>query len=118
VYAEDHGSVAGAKAVASTKATAAAAEAGTDAHPAAVAAGAVGTKASDPAPALGTDDASDQLARTRSVQRIVDQRVQYATATLLRQVMLLAAATVASGMVTQWEKRQRKARRAARRTGA
>jgi membrane protein len=115
VYAEDHGSVAGAKAVASTKAAAAAADAGTDAHPAAVAAGAVGKAASGPAPERDTDAVADQLARTRSVQRIVDQRVQHATATLLRQVVLLAVATVASGMATQWEKRQRKARRASRR---
>ena len=126
VYAEAHGSVAGAKAVASTKATAAAAEAGTDAHPAAVAAGAV-TKSASTGSAeddrgRGRDrdpgDAADRLAHTRSVQRDIDRRVQYATATLLRQVVLLAVATVASGAVTRWDKRQRKARRASRRAGA
>jgi membrane protein len=108
VYADEHGSVAGAKAVASTQATKAATEAGTDASPAAVAAGAV--------PQAGTRRVSDaRLARTTSMQRDIERRMHSASATLVRQVLLLVVATVASSAAARWQKRQRKAARQARR---
>lgn len=118
VYANEHGSVAGAKAIASTKAMAAAAEAGTDAAPAAVAAGAVAIHASGTSgtsSALGTSGdtrALDaQLARTDAARREIDQRLAQATATLTRNVILLAAASLASGAVTSWRRKQRRAER-------
>ncbi|MES2534107.1 MAG: YihY/virulence factor BrkB family protein [Pseudomonadota bacterium] len=112
VYANEHGSVAGAKAIASTKAMAAAADAGTDAAPAAVAAGMVTTDG--PRPLRAPHDARDvdaQLARTDAASREVDQRLAKATATLTRNVILLAAASLASGAVTSWRRKQRRAER-------
>ena len=101
VYANEHGSVAGAKALARTKAMAAAAEAGTDA---------VGHASQrTPAPDPSRDEAG--LTRTADVRRVVDRRLQRATSDLTRQVALLAIATVASTLVAHWQKRQRKAAR-------
>lgn len=109
VYADEHGSVAGAKAVASTRATAAAAEAGTDAAPATVAAGAV--------PHSGTRPRVSQagLARTTSMQRNIERHMHQASAALVRQVVLLTVATVASAALTRWQKRQRRAAKQGRR---
>jgi membrane protein len=109
VYADEHGSVAGAKAVASTRATAAAAEAGTDAAPAAVAAGAVPPTGMDPPMATA------RLAKTSSAQREIERRVHTVSATLVRQVVLLTVATVASAAAARWQKRQRKAAKQGRR---
>ena len=108
VYADEHGSVAGAKAVASTPATAAAAEAGTDAAPAAVVAGAV--PHTDTRPRATTAG----LARTASMQRRIERHMHTASATLVRQVVLLTVATVASAAVTRWQKRQRRAAKLSR----
>ena len=112
VYADEHGSVAGAKAVASTRATAAAAEAGTDAAPAMVAAGAVAPVAGPKAPRAPSDEAT--LARTAETQRQIALRLQKTTSQLTRQVAVLALATLASGVVARWQKRQRRAARRAR----
>ncbi|MEO5736695.1 MAG: YihY/virulence factor BrkB family protein [Variovorax sp.] len=97
VYANEHGSVAGAKALAATEATSAVAAAGTDAPPAAVAASAQ------------PDGAA--LARTAAVQREVAQRLQVATRTLTQQVAVFAAVTLVSAVLSRWQKRQRKAAR-------
>ncbi|WP_183028626.1 YihY/virulence factor BrkB family protein [Variovorax sp. UMC13] len=113
VYADEHGSVAGAKAVASTRATAAAADAGTDAAPAAVAAGAVAPVAAQKASRAPTDDEAT-LERTAETQRQIALRLQKTTSELTRQVAVLALATLASGVVARWQKRQRRAARRAR----
>ena len=109
VYADEHGSVAGAKAVASTEATKAAAQAGTDAAPAAIAAGAV--------PPAGTRPRASeaQLARTTTMQRDIERHMHRTSAALVRQVLLLVVATVASTAATRWQKRQRKAAKQGRR---
>ncbi|MGJ7494885.1 YihY/virulence factor BrkB family protein [Variovorax sp. RT4R15] len=96
VYANEHGSVAGAKAMVATEATATMAAAGTDAPPAAVA-----TSAPDGA----------ALAHATAAQREVAQRLQVATRTLTQQVAVFAAVTLASAVVSRWQKRQRKAAR-------
>lgn len=105
VYANEHGSVAGAKAVARTQAMAAAADAGTDAAPRAPRRVAVtpDTRALD-----------DQLARTDAARREVDQRLAKATATLTRNMILLGVATLASGAASTWRRKQRRAARRAR----
>ena len=107
VYANEHGSVAGARAVAATEVTAAVAAAGTDAPHVAAA-----TAAGAPAPPLPDDDT---LARTAAVQREVDKRLQRATQALTKQVVVFAVATLASSILSRWQKRQRKA---ARRSGS
>ncbi|MGJ7490918.1 YihY/virulence factor BrkB family protein [Variovorax sp. ZT4R33] len=108
VYAEEHGSVAGRKAVASTKATAAAAAAGTDAAPAQVAAGAV------PHAGAALRPAAAKLARTHSVQQDIEHRMHSASARLVRQTLLLVAATLATAAAKRWEKRHRQEARQAR----
>lgn len=111
VYANEHGSVAGARAVAATEVTAAVAAAGTDApHVAAAAAAGATGAAVPPAP-----DDHAALARTAAVQREVDKRLQVATQALTKQVAVFAAATLASAVLSRWQKRQRKA---ARRSGS
>lgn len=110
VYADEHGSVAGVKAVASTRATAAAAEAGTDAAPAAIAAGAVSPAGGAP---LRTGHA--RLARTSAMQRDIEHHMHTASAALVRQLLLLVVATVASSAATRWQKRRRKAAKPGRR---
>ncbi len=100
VYASEHGSVAGAKAVAATEATAAAAKAGTD-HPGAALS----------APPLATaPDVPDYsgLVRTAEAQQEIDRRVQTATAALARQALVFGAATLASVVLSRWQRRQRK----------
>jgi membrane protein len=108
VYAHAHGSVAGAQAVAATKTAAAVAEAGTDVAPAA-AASAAGVRAVTDVP----DHAA--LARTAAAQAEIDARVQRASEGLMKQLLWLGAATVASAVVSGWQKRQRQAARASRR---
>ncbi|MET0542147.1 MAG: YihY/virulence factor BrkB family protein [Variovorax sp.] len=113
VYANEHGSVAGAKAVAATKVTAAVAAAGTDAphHAAKVAASESLGHSSPPAE---ESDADGALVRSAAVQREVEQRLQHVTTRLTKQVTVLAAATLASALVSSWQKRQRRAARRAR----
>lgn len=110
VYADEHGSVAGVKAVASTRATAAAAEAGTDAAPAAIAAGAVPSAGGAP-----PRTAHGRLARTSAMQRDIEHHMHTASAALVRQLLLLVVATVASSAATRWQKRRRKAAKPGRR---
>ncbi len=108
VYAHAHGSVAGAQAVAATEAAAAVAEAGTDAAPDAVVSATAAAAVTDV-----PDHAA--LARTAAAQAEIDARVQRATEGLMKQLLWLGAATVASAVVSGWQKRQRKAVRASRR---
>jgi membrane protein len=104
VYADEHGSLVGAKAVAATKATAAQAEAGTD-RVVPVPVAPVGPQD------RGADDAA--LVRTTAAQREIDRRMQAATATLTRQAVLFAAVTVTNFALTRWNRSQRKAARRA-----
>jgi membrane protein len=106
VYANEHGSVAGAKAVAATQATAAAAEAGTD-HPA------VALQARAPASSAATAEATDvpdyaALQRTSEAQREIDQRVRRATTELAKKAAVFGIATLASWLLSRAERRQRK----------
>ncbi|MDI3381899.1 YihY/virulence factor BrkB family protein [Xenophilus aerolatus] len=108
VYAHAHGSVAGAQAVAATETAAAVAEAGTDA--------AAGTAAAATGAAAATDVPDHAaIARTAAAQAEIDARMQRATEGLMKQLLWLGAATVASAVVSGWQKRQRKAVRASRR---
>lgn len=108
VYADAHGSVAGAKAVNATETTAAVAAAGTDAPPGPQAA--VASTASAPSEL----DSTVALARTAAVQREVDQRLQRATGALTKQLAVFAATTLASAVITRWQKRQRQQARRSR----
>ncbi len=94
VYADEHGSVAGTKAVQATKMSAAVAEAGTDAHAAAHAVPGAVRRAAEP--------------------HDIDQRLNRATLELIQQLVLLGAVTLATTAVDRWHKRQRKAARASR----
>jgi membrane protein len=99
VYADEHGSVAGAKAVTATKVASATADAGTDLLA---------------APALASAaarEAGGNLARAAKANREVDQRINLAVATLARKVVLLAVATAVSAAVGRWQKRQLKSDR-------
>jgi membrane protein len=115
VYANEHGSVAGTKAAAATKASAAVKEAGTDAAPGATphetAKAALGATGDDGAGAA----ANPALAKRAAViEREVEERLRLSTANLTRKVVLLGVASVATTLVTQWERRQRKMQRASR----
>ncbi|MBT2323752.1 YihY/virulence factor BrkB family protein [Variovorax paradoxus] len=101
VYANEHGSVYGAKAVAATEAKAAEDEAGTDL----VEGGAAVASAAVEAP----PDYSG-IGRTADTQAEIDRRVERATARLLRQVLLLGAVTLGNVLASRWYKRQRRAR--------
>ena len=105
VYANAHGSVAGAKALAATKATAAAAKAGTDDPGAALQAPALAAAA-----AAKTSDVPDYAAlqRTAEAQKEIDQRVRVATAALARQAAVFALTTLASVLLSRLQRRQRK----------
>ncbi len=92
VYADEHGSVAGAKAVQATKVSAAVADAGTDAPAAA--------------------HAVRQGVQHDGVSSEVDHRLDRATAELIQQLVLLGAVTLATAAVDRWQKRQRRASRA------
>ena len=99
VYADEHGSVAGAKAVTATKVASATADAGTDLLAAPVLASAAAR------------EAGGNLARAAKANREVDQRINLAVATLARKVVLLAVATSVSAAVGRWQKRQLKSDR-------
>jgi membrane protein len=90
VYADAHGSVAGTRALAATHHAAAVAKAGTDGAP--------------PAPLQANRDA---LARTAEAQREVGERLELATQALARQVVAFALATLATGLLSRWQKRRR-----------
>ncbi|RZL65004.1 MAG: YihY/virulence factor BrkB family protein [Variovorax sp.] len=122
VYANEHGSVAGTQAIAATKAAAAVAEAGTDAAPAvhAAAADALGEPPPDgsgggPGADAKTKGTGIRLARTTQAQQEIDRRLRATTAVLIRQALLLGAATVASAVVASLQKRQRRQARIGRR---
>jgi len=118
VYANAHGSVAGAKAQAATDAAKAVADAGTD-HPAAAVAGtAAGAGAGTTAAAadalqVPARDVPDYatLARTAEAQREIDQRVKLATSKLALQATVLGVTTIAGVLLKQLEQRQRKTMR-------
>mgnify|MGYP000205632591 CR=1 FL=1 len=55
--------------------------------------------------------AHGDLAHAAEVSRKVDQRIALAVAVLARKVVLLAAATAASAVVNDWQKRQRASQR-------
>ncbi|MDB5828100.1 MAG: ribonuclease, partial [Variovorax sp.] len=116
VYADEHGSAAGAKAVTATKVAAATADAGTDLHAAPAMASAAARKAGANVPMSAVVDstAADQspaestdLARAAKANREVDQRIKLEVATLARKVVLLAVATAVSAAVGRWQKQQR-----------
>ena len=114
VYANEHGSVAGAKAVAATRATAEAAGAGTDdpdapRRTAQQAAGAARTAADVP------DYAA--LARATRAQEEIDARVQQAIGGFTRQALLLGLVSLGSYVMSRLERRQRKSTRRRRKEG-
>ena len=132
VYADEHGSVAGAKAVMATKVAAATSDAGTDLHAAPALASAAARKAGGNLPVaaftapgakaksnMDMDTAAEpaDLARAAKANREVDQRINLAVATLARKVVLLAVATAVSAAVGRWQKRQLKSDRKLQRTG-
>ncbi|PNG58440.1 MULTISPECIES: YihY/virulence factor BrkB family protein [unclassified Variovorax] len=101
VYANAKGSTSGTKAVEATKVAAAEAEAGTDR-----------VEGAGPLPAAA-EPAPDYSAigRTTRTQEEIDRRVDRASATLLRQVLVLGVLTLGNVLAEHWTKRQRKAGR-------
>ncbi|RYZ12822.1 MAG: YihY/virulence factor BrkB family protein [Comamonadaceae bacterium] len=108
VFAHEHGSVAGAKAVAATNATADAAAKGTDQV------GAPGSDGVAP-PILPPLDAA-QVASTLNARRDIDRRLEHATNALVRQAVLLGAVTLAQGVLHRWGRQTRRQMRADTRT--
>ncbi|MEJ8845277.1 YihY/virulence factor BrkB family protein [Variovorax rhizosphaerae] len=92
VYANAHGSVAGAKAVAATEHAKQVARAGTD------------VLAQPVPPATG----KEALARTVETEREVSKRLDAATQALARQVAAFALASIASAILARWQKRRRR----------
>ena len=99
VYANEHGSVAGAKALAATEVTAAAAAADTDG---------VSHSAVPSDEALTPPPDSSCLARSAEAQTEVERRISRATHNLIRQLVLLGVIVVSKALVTRWCRRQRK----------
>ena len=99
VYANEHGSVAGAKALAATEVTAAAAAADTDG---------VSHSAVPSDEALTPPPDSSCLARSAEAQSEVERRISRATRNLIRQLVLLGVIVVSKALVTRWCRRQRK----------
>ena len=115
VYANEHGSVAGVKAAAATEAVAKVKQTGTDAvssDGSVDMASAVDGSATSDATAVNPEEA---LKRTSQTSQEVQRRLQAATASLTRQVLLLGIAAVATSVATYWQKRQEKSARIARR---
>jgi len=102
VYANEHGSVSGVKAVAATKASAAEDAAGTDRVDGSAAVASVETPPPPP-------DYSG-LGRTAAAQAEIDRRVARASAALIRQLLLLGAVTLGNVLASRWYRRQRRAR--------
>jgi membrane protein len=100
VYANEHGSVAGEKALAATKATAAEAAVGTDRIDA----------DGHAQPSEVSPDYSG-LGRTAATQKEVDRRVRTAKADLAQRVAVLAVVTLANTLLVRWQRRRRKASR-------
>jgi membrane protein len=88
VYADEHGSMAGAKAAEATKAAAAQAAAGTDRIPGA---------------AHDVD-----LREAARVQEVVERRMQRATQALVRNLLMLGSVALANALVLRWSRRQRR----------
>ena len=102
VYANEHGSVSGAKAVAATEAKAAEEAAGTDR----VEGGVVAlSAAAEPPPDYS------RLGRTAAAQAEVDRRVAQSSAVLLRQLLLLGAVALGNALTEHWYRRQRRTAR-------
>jgi membrane protein len=101
VYANEHGSVSGAKALAATKASAAEDAAGTDRIDGSAAAAQV--EAPPPPDYSG-------IGRTAAAQAEIDRRVERATASLLRQLLLLGAVTLGNALASHWYRRERRAK--------
>ncbi len=102
VYANEHGSVSGAKAVAATEAKAAEDAAGTDRVDGTVA---VASAAAEPPPDYS------RLGRTAAAQAEVDRRVAHSSAVLLRQLLLLGAVALGNALTEHWYRRQRRTAR-------
>ena len=104
VYANEHGSTSGAKAMAATEVDAKEAEQGTDR---------VEGGAAVPALQAAAEPVPDYTAigRTARTQEEIDRRVERASATLLRQLLLLGALTLGNMVAERWTRRQRKAAR-------
>jgi membrane protein len=101
VYANEHGSVSGAKAVAATEASAAEDAAGTDRVDGSAAVASVETPPPPDYSGLG---------RTAAAQAEIDRRVARASAVLIRQLLLLGAVTLGNVLASRWYRRQRRAR--------
>ncbi|CAN7707352.1 YihY/virulence factor BrkB family protein [Variovorax sp. LjRoot178] len=101
VYANEHGSVSGVKAVAATEASAAEDAAGTDRVDGSAAVASVETPPPPP-------DYSG-LGRTAAAQAEIDRRVARASAVLIRQLLLLGAVTLGNVLASRWYRRQRRA---------
>ena len=115
VYANEHGSVAGVKAAAATEAVAKVKQTGTDAvssDGSVDMASAVDGSATSAATPVNPEEA---LKRTSQTSQEVQRRLNAATASLTRQVLLLGIAAVATSVATYWQKRQEKSARIARR---
>ncbi|CAN7707189.1 YihY/virulence factor BrkB family protein [Variovorax sp. LjRoot84] len=101
VYANEHGSVSGVKAVAATEVSAAEDAAGTDRVDGSAAVASVETPPPPP-------DYSG-LGRTAAAQAEIDRRVARASAVLIRQLLLLGAVTLGNVLASRWYRRQRRA---------
>ncbi|CAN7687090.1 YihY/virulence factor BrkB family protein [Variovorax sp. LjRoot290] len=102
VYANEHGSVSGVKAVAATEASAAEDAAGTDRVDGSAAVASVETPPPPP-------DYSG-LGRTAAAQAEIDWRVARAIAVLIRQLLLLGAVTLGNVLASRWYRHQRRAK--------
>ena len=117
VYANEHGSVAGAKALAATRAAADAARAGTDDPDAPrrtphEAAGAVAARTASDVPDYAA------LARAARAQEEIDARVHKAIGGFTRQALLLGLVSLGSYALSRLERRQRKTARRRHKQGA
>ncbi|CAN7702017.1 YihY/virulence factor BrkB family protein [Variovorax sp. LjRoot130] len=102
VYASEHGSVSGVKAVAATEASAAEDAAGTDRVDGSAAVASVETPPPPP-------DYSG-LGRTAAAQAEIDWRVARASAVLIRQLLLLGAVTLGNVLASRWYRHRRRAK--------
>ncbi|MBU1358465.1 MAG: YihY/virulence factor BrkB family protein [Gammaproteobacteria bacterium] len=109
VYANEHGSIAGTKATAATKAAAEISAQGTDA---AHVRHAVGT-GRVALPGDSDTDADDPAVVARIKQREKSNlRLQNATNTMIRNVIVLASLTAVNSLLNRWERRQKASRAA------
>jgi len=101
VYAHEHGSAAGVKAVAATKVAAETHAAGT-----AAVAPVIGQPPVKQDPPLPPDYSG--LARAAATQKEIDLRVQRATVELIPRLALFATLSLLGNAVTRWQKRQKR----------